>query len=251
MPILVAASVVLQFVCLVHVFRTGRPYWWAWIILIGSFLGAAVYLVTQVLPDLRHDPSARRALRRVQKTIDPERERRELADRLELSPTVHNRLLLARERMQAGDPIAAEALYRECLTGLHATDPHLMLGLAQAQFLRGDFGATIATLDALIAANPGFRSTDGHLLYARALEALGNHARAIDEYAALVDNHPGEEARVRYARLLATLGRRADSAQQYRDVLRRIRLAPRHYGRAQREWMEEAKRELARLETSA
>ena len=57
MPVLLIASVLLQFVCLVHMVRSGRPYWWIWVIMIGSYLGVAVYFFTQMLPDLRNDPT--------------------------------------------------------------------------------------------------------------------------------------------------------------------------------------------------
>ena len=46
---------------------------------------------------------------------------------------------------------------------------YLMLGLARAQFAKGDPVATRATLDDLIRLNPEFKSADGHLLYSEAL----------------------------------------------------------------------------------
>lgn len=244
MPLLLTLSVALQFACLVHVFRTGRPYWWAWIILIGSFLGVAVYVVTQVLPDLRHDPAARRASRRVRHLLDPDHDRRTLGERLARSDTVHNRLLLARERIEAGDPLAAEPLLEACLTGLHATDPDIMLDLARCRFLRGDHAGCRQTLEALIAANPDFRSPQGHLLYARALQTLGDLDAALAEYVALAPQFPGEEARVRHGLLLKQLGRGAEATRVFRESLDRARLAPAHYWKSNHEWIELARAEL-------
>src|SRR5690606_38484897 len=97
MPLLVIASIALQFFCIVHMIRSGRPYWWAFIIIIGSFLGSAVYIVTQVLPDLRYSYGAQRAVRRVKRAIDPQRERRRIEAELAVADTVTNRLRLARE----------------------------------------------------------------------------------------------------------------------------------------------------------
>jgi hypothetical protein len=244
MPLVLIVSIALQFACLVHVFRTGRPYWWAWIILIGSFLGVAVYAVTQILPDLRHDPAARRASRRVRHLLDPDHERRELSDRLAQSDTVHNRLQLARERIAAGDPLAAEPLLEACLTGLHATDPDIMRDLARCQSLRGDHAACRQTLESLIAANPGYRSPDGHLLYACTLQKLGESDAALAELAALAPQFPGEEGRVRHGLLLKQLGRNDEAQQVFRESLQRARLAPGHYWKANREWIEVARAEL-------
>ncbi len=93
-------------------------------------------------------------------------------------------------------------IYQNCLTGVFADDPKLLLGFAQAQFAAGDAAGARNTLDDLIRRNPDFKSPDGHLLYARALEAEGNHEKALVEYATLAEYYPGAEAGVRYAKLL-------------------------------------------------
>jgi hypothetical protein len=162
MHLLFVVSVVLQFLCLVHMVRSGRPYWWIWVIMLGSYLGVAVYFFTQILPELQRSPSTRRALRKVQRSLDPERERRRIAAELEVADTVANRLRLAGESLTLGDFDTAERLYAECLRGHYRDAPDVMLGLAGAQFGRGDHAAARATLEALIRANPDFRSPDGH-----------------------------------------------------------------------------------------
>jgi hypothetical protein len=244
MPILVIASVCLQAFCLFHMVRSGRPYWWAWIIVLGAFLGAFVYFVTQVLPDLRHDPAARRAVRHVQRAIDPERERKRIAAQLEVADTVDNRLKLAAECLVLGDLLNAEELYLSCLKGVHATDPDILLGVAKAQFGRGDAAAAKKTLDTLIASNPGFNSYDGHLLYARSLEALGDDTGALHEYETLAASFPGEEGRARYGLLLKRMNRPTDAQQVFKQILARIKVAPKYYQRAQREWIELAREQL-------
>jgi len=244
MPLLVILSLVVQFYCLVHVIRTGRPYWWILIIMLGSFLGAGVYLVTQVLPELRDNPTARRTARQVRRALDPEREKRRIAQELEVADTVQNRMRLAGECLALGDILNAEELYQSCLKGPHATDPYLMLGLAQAQFARGDAAATRRTLESLMAANPDFRSSDGHLLYARALEGVGDLDGAVHEYEALVEGYAGEEARARYALLLKRMDRPVDAQEMFKKVLARAKVAPAYYRKVQREWIELAKEQL-------
>ena len=74
-------------------------------------------------------------------------------------------------------------IYQNCLTGVFADDPKLLLGYAHAQFAANDPAGTRKTLDDLIAKNPDFKSPDGHLLYARALEGEGNTEKALAEFA--------------------------------------------------------------------
>jgi hypothetical protein len=200
-----------------------------------------------VLPNLGTSPTARRAVRGVRERIDPEHGKRKAARNLEVADTLDNRRRLAEQSLASGDYQQAEALYRKSLTGMYATDPHLMLGLAQAQLALGQADEARATLDALIAANPKFRSTDGHLLYARAHAAEGNIAAALHEYEALVQGFPGEEARVRQAQLLKVDGQRTKAAEVLREVLKRSSLAPKYYRREQRAWIDLAKRELQDL----
>lgn len=238
-PILLL-SILLQIGCGVHVVRTGRPLYWIFILLIGSVL---VYLLAEVLPDLQRSRGANRALGRVRDRIDPGRRTRAASRDLEIADTLDNRRRLAERRLADGDYAGAEALYREALRGLYATDPTLMLGLAQAQFHRGEPAAARDTLDALIAANPTFRSHDGHLLYARAVEACDDFDAAAEEYEALVQDYPGEEPRVRYAGLLQRHGRQDKAQALYAETLRRVDLAPAYYRREQREWVDIARRE--------
>lgn len=245
MPILIVASVLLQFFCLVHLVRTGRPYYWIWLILIGSFLGSAVYIITQVIPELRNDPASRKLVRNVQDRIDPERQRRRIAQQLDVADTVDNRRKLAEECMRLGDYANAAELYQSVLKGIYASDAAFLLGLAQAQAGQQQYAAARDTLDALIKANPDFRSDDGHFLYARCLEELGEHARALEEYQVLSTSYPGEEARLRYGLLLKQAGRPHDARQVFEDMLKRARVAPKYYRRKEKEFLDAAQKELA------
>ena len=85
---------------------------------------------------------------------------------------------------------------------------------------------------------------NGHLLYARALEAMGDTAAALHEYEALASGFPGEEGRARYAQLLLRDGQKDKAQAVFRDIVKRSDLAPGYYRRDQREWIDLAKREM-------
>jgi hypothetical protein len=250
MPIAAAAIILIQVLLAIHVAKTGRQLYWIMIIVMLPLIGSAAYFFAEMLPELRNNPSARRAVRNVANTIDPAREKKKIEAQLAVADTVQNRLRLAREHLDLGDFLNAEELFQSSLRGPHATDPDIMLGLAQSQFGRGDAAATRKTLDALKAANPDYRSTDGHLLYARSLEALGDNDAAILEYQVLATSYPGEEGRARYALLLKRMNRGPEAQKVFADVLARAKIAPRYYQRANREWIELAREQAAGTEAS-
>ncbi|MEF9977957.1 MAG: tetratricopeptide repeat protein [Thermomonas sp.] len=241
-PILLL-SIVLQIGCAVHVIRTGRPMYWVFLLLIGSYIAVVIYLLAEVLPDMRNNPGARRAMRDAHNRIDPARQKRQAAAQLDLADTADNRRRLAEESLRTGDFAHAEELYGSALQGMYRTDPHLMLGMAQAQFGQGHAQRARDTLDALIAANPEFRSSEGHLLYARSLEAMGDVPAALHEYEALVQGYPGEEARARYGLLLRHDGQTDKAHAVFAEILKRSNTSPAYYRRDQREWIDLAQRE--------
>lgn len=243
-PILLL-SILLQIVCAVHAVRTGRPMYWVFILLIGSYVAVAIYVLAEVLPGMRNSPGARRAVRGIHDKVDPERRKRMAGRRLDLADTLENRSALAEQSLLSGDYQQAAELYRSSLKGLYKTDPGLMLGLARSQFALGQYRETKDTLDALIAANPKFRSPEGHLLYARAVEGTGQVEAALHEYETLASSYPGEEGRARYGLLLKRDGRLVKAREVFSEILKRSNAAPKYYRREQREWIELAERESA------
>lgn len=246
MPILIL-SIVLQVACCVHVVRTGRPMYWILILLMFSYIAVLIYFIAEILPDLRNGRGSRKVVRKVRNALDPERDKRRAEQNLQLSDTQANRRELAAESLRHGDYGRAAELYQGALKGLYATDPELMLGLARAQYGMKRPQEAKATLDALIAANPTYRSKEGHLLYAKSVEETGDVAAALEEYAAVVQGYPGEEARLRYGLLLKRSGDKARAAELFKEILDRSAVAPKYYQREQRDWIETARQELSAL----
>lgn len=245
MTVLGFLILMVEIACAVHVMRTGRNPIWAYLVVFVPIVGMAAYVIVEILPDLGRSRTARRAAGGMARAINPGKALREARRRAQITPTAENKAALAEACLAAGQPAEAVALYREALTGIHATDPGMMRGLAEALFLLGQPAKAQATLDRLRDANPDYNSPDGHLLYARSLEAQGRLADALAEYEALVAYYPGQEARCRYALLLRQNGRTAEARRLFEEVYQRIKYGPRYQRRMQREWYSLAKRELA------
>jgi hypothetical protein len=246
MSLLFIISLLIQAGFIIHVIKTGRNQLWIWVLIVPglAFAGILAYVVVEILPELFRSRTAQRTARGFRKAIDPGANLRRYEHEARVAGNVASRQRYAEELARHGRYDDAIAQYREALSGLYEHDPNLMLGLAQAQFGKGEASAARATLDELIRLNPEFRSPQGHLLYARSLEAEGNVPKALEEYRVLAPSYPGAEASVRYAQLLQAQGRRAEAQQVARELLEQARIAPGHYRRAQRPWLEAAQRLL-------
>ncbi|HTV52131.1 MAG TPA: tetratricopeptide repeat protein [Steroidobacteraceae bacterium] len=244
MSLLFILSILIQVGFIIHVIKTGRNPMWIWVLILPVLAvpGMIAYLFVEVVPELLRGRTAQRARRGFRRALDPGADLRRLENEARLTGNVASRQRYAEELVRHGRYDEAIPLYRQTLTGLYEHDPNLMLGLAKAQFGKADAGAARATLDELLRLNPDFRSPEAHLLYARALEAEGSTEKALEEYRGLASHYPGAEAAVRYAQLLKTQGRAAEAASVARELLEQARIAPAHYRRAQRDWLDTAAR---------
>jgi hypothetical protein len=245
--ILFALMLAVQVSLVVHVVRNDRPIYWIFLIMFLPAVGTIAYFIVEILPGLSGNQQARSTIRNIKKSLDPEADLREHEKRHRLSGSVEAARGLAAELRDAGRFDESIQHYEKALTGLYERDPDLMLGLAQSQFAKKDFQSAAGTLDDLMLHNPEFRSQDGHLLYARANEELGNLDKAESEFKAVASYYAGAEAETRYAALLEKLGKNESALALYEEVVNSADLAPKHYQSAQKKWIAEAKDGVKRL----
>ena len=244
MPAVGVMLLLVQIAFAVHVVRTGREIYWIFIIIFLPAIGCLIYFVTQVMPELGQNRGLRMAGSGLARAIDPQRELRRRKEELAVVDTIENRVKLAEECIAAELGTDAIELLEPCLRGGNENDPNILLTLAQAQFSAGQYQAAKETMEHLIAANPTFKSHDGHLLYARTLEALDLKERTLKEYESLAASYPGEEARVRYGMLLQRIGQTEKARQMFTESLSRAKRAPGYYRKKEREWLKLARQNL-------
>jgi hypothetical protein len=228
-----------------HASRTGRLQPWAFIILMVPLIGALAYIAVELVPEWFGSPQARQARQRVANRLDPEKQYRELSDRLISADTIANRAALAAECMKIARFDEAERHYDHILALPMGDDPAYMLGKAEAQFSRPRPADAIETLDELQRKWPDFRSAEGHLLYARALADAGRTDEALEEFHAVAAYFPGAEARVRYGLLLKLVGRTAEAKVVFTELLLQMKRAPSYVRSAQAEWLSIAEKQLS------
>ena len=240
-------SLVIQVILITHCIRTGRNMLWILAIALLPPAGWIAYVIVELLPSLFRGRGTQRALRGMRQALDPSEELRRYEAEVSRSGDVASRQHYADALVRHGRAAEAIDAYRQALSGIYASDPNLLFGLARAQFASGAAAAARATLEQLNAHNADFRNPDAHLLYARALKAEGNRERALSEFAAVTGYYAGAEAPLRYAQLLRSAGKSEDAKRVLKELLEHARLAPRYYRRMQREWLVLAERELSAL----
>lgn len=244
MPLLIALTAFIQAFFLFHVFRTGRPYWWALLILSTPIVGCIIYYLVEVFPGSREQRDAKRVARQVAFAFMPHAElQRRLSD-VELCPSVNNRIAAAEGLMRCGMYNRAVGMYESALSGIYVKDPQLLMGLARAHVNNHTFEQAREVLERLGRIDARFRPDESRLLNARALEGLGREEEALQEYEELTHVFVGLEAKCRYALLLKRLGFSKQANHIFRDVLvyaRRfnIRLE------AEQVWIDTARRSLS------
>lgn len=234
----------LQVLLVVHVLKTGRNRYWILMLLFLPMIGGLAYLLVEILPELSGSIGGQRARRNLAGIVNPGAQLRRLAAAWEQTPNADNARHYGAALLEAGQHEEAEKVIDQALAGLFSTEPNLMLLKARLKFDAGDAAAAARVLDELQAANPGFRSADGHLLLARALEASGQVERALQEYRAVAGYYPGVEARYRHALALEQSGQDDEARAELEQIINDARLAPAHFRKAQASWLRRAKAAL-------
>lgn len=236
MPILIGLSLAFAIFLCVHAVRTGQAQYWLWIILMFQPLGGVVYLVAVYLPEVFGSPTAQRLQATARHALDPTREYREAQTAVEDSPTVRNQSRLAEAAAALGRHDEAERLYRDAAHGIHAEDPTLLLGRANALIELGRNQEARTALDKLGENVEDGRTPAAALALGRANEGLGRVAEAEDAYQWALERMPGFEAAGRYAAFLARSGRRKEAEDLLADIDRRIVKTNRHFRAEAKSW---------------
>jgi len=234
-------SVLIQVALVVHIVKTGRDTKWIWIVTMLPRAGALAYLVVEVLPGVLR--------RRQSPPVQPERDitPAQSESRPEgylVDPALAHLLDEGEALLQAERYHEASEFYEARLTGTLVHQPDLMHGLARAEFALQHFARARQVLDQLIEFNPDFKHPDGHLLYARTLEALNETTAARHEYQVLHNYYPGAEASLRFAQFEQALGNRDECQRLLQSLLERAQQAGDDYQKQQESWLAEARQML-------
>jgi hypothetical protein len=245
MPVLFGLSMAIAILLCVHVVRTGRETFWLWIILAFQPLGGVVYLLTALIPDLMGGSTARNLQKAARQAIDPNGEYREAKLACDDTPTVRNQSRLAAAAARLGHHAEAEALYRAAAQGVHAEDPALLLGHANALIELGRAQEALTVLERLGQNEHDGRTAGAALALGRAYEALGRIGEADTALQWASQRLPGFEGIGRYAAFMARNGRRSEAQEAVDEMDKRLTKLKPQFRKEGRYWRDLAAKALA------
>lgn len=219
MPVLGVVVVLIQLCFAFHALRTGRPYWWIFIIMGFPVMGCVIYYFVEVFPGSREHRSAHKTARRIVKALQPDADLKKRAEEVEICGSVDNKRALAEECIAHGMYAEAARLYESCLEGPFGRDASLIYGLARAAVEGGDWPKAAAAIERLRALDAKYRLYEVRLLEARVLEGRGENDAALAAYRELAPVYVGLEARYRYGALLSRLGQQQAALQIFDELL--------------------------------
>jgi hypothetical protein len=224
-------GIFLQALAVLHFARRRPDTFWLWVILIGGGLGALVYIVAEVIPDVRLLQGAYQ--------VFPRRKRiRQLEAMIVDNPSIGNFEELGDLYLDDGKFAKA----RECLDRVvgrsDEIDPRYRRALAAIGL--DDFAAAVPDLEAVLARDPRYDYQRAAGLYAHALARLGRRDEADAAFRSVLETSTLSETEYNYAAFLAATGRTAEARELADTILRKKKTMPDYIKRRERVWFRRA-----------
>ena len=233
--------IVLQVAMAVHVVRTGRPWWWLWIIFGFPFLGSVAYLYFEVLPAGKL-PSFRDIAWKLKGSAG---RIAALKEELEEVDTMNNRLRLAQELSLAKKFDEAAAVLEEGMSAAHRDDAYVLHPYAEALINGGHFQRAEEVVNRMNLKDAKELGPRKDLQMARICAGLGKAKEAEERYQQLLPVFVGESARGYFAEFLVKANRVAEARELWADVLRKYRKATKIWRKSEKKWFLAAKTGLS------
>jgi hypothetical protein len=230
---------ILQAVALVHFIRRRPDTYWLFVILIGGWLGALVYIAVEVVPDA--------GLLRTEFQVFPRRRRiRELERAILDNPSAGNYEELGLLYLDDENFARARACYDKAISArTDSPDPFYRRGVAEVAL--GDFAAALPDLEHAVAADPNydFHRAKGLLAHAYAQTAQPEKAEAMFRQATNISTI--SETYYNYALFLYSQGRIDEARPWAQTILDKRPSMPAYQRRRERSWFRKAQTLLLRL----
>jgi len=225
-------GVLFQVLMIVHFFRRRPEGYWFFVILFLGPLGALVYFVIEVVPDLRVKPPwiARLERRRRRQWLEhmaggsPSVETLQELGEICAAESEHARAVDLFTRVLRRDRDSREALH----------------GRAKSLVELGRIEEAIADLEPVARAEPNYSFWDASLTLAECYDRAGRNDDARRAYQEILGRTTVSRAYYGYGTLLAKLGDKEQAREMMRQILAKQPALPRYLRRQERPWFRKA-----------
>lgn len=232
-------GIILQGVAIVHFIRRRPDTYWLYIIMFLGPVGAAIYIVAEVLPDL--------GLLRDTFKVFPRRKRiRELEAAILDNPSAGNYEELADLYLDEKKFALARQCYDKAISSrTDSPDPFYRRAIAQAEM--GDFSAAIPDLERVLAKDRkyDFHRALGLLAHCYAKSGQPEKAEALFQQATQISTL--SETYFNYASFLSAQGRNAEAREWAQRIMAKKPTMPGYLKRRERPWFRRANALLKRV----
>jgi len=236
-------GLLLQVAAILHFIKRRPDTYWLFIILLLGPIGAAVYLVAEVVPDA---PLLRQSWK-----VFPRRKRiRELEALVQANPSPGNFEELGDLALEDGKFEKARAAFdRSIAVRGDSLDAYYRRGICALEM--GDVAAAIPDLELVVGKEPGYDFYRAGGLLAHAYARTGQPERAEELFRQVTARSVLSETYLHFAELLASEGKAAEAREWAQKVVDKKIAMPGYLKRRERPWFRSANKLLKRVPAPA
>ena len=235
-------GLIFQAIAIVHFIKRRPDTIWLYVIVFLGPLGAAVYIVIEVVPDLG-------LIRQSFDSFGRKRRIQGLTALVQHNPAAGNWEELGDLYLEEGKWAKAREAYDKAISPrMDSHDAKYRRGVAEIQL--GDFEAAARDLAEVHARDPKYDFYRGTALLAHAYAQLGRPEEADALFRQATEFAVLSETFYNYASFLAAQGRHAEAREWAQKILDKKPGMPRYLQRRERPWFRKAKALLKRVRTS-
>ncbi len=232
-------GIILQAIAIVHFIRRRPDTYWIFVILFLGWIGALVYIVAEVVPDV--------GLLRTSFQAFPRRRRiHELEHAVLDNPSAGNYEELGLLYLDDHKFARARACYDKAIASrTDSVDAFYRRGVAESEL--GEFATAVPDLEHAVKADPNYDFYRAVGLLAHAYAETGNAEKAAALFQQATKISTSSETYYNYALFLHAQGRKEEARQWAQKILDKGPTMPRYQRRRERPWFRKAYALLARL----
>ena len=232
----------MQILAILHFLRRRPESYWFFIIFFGGFLGASVYILVEILPDLG-------LLRDTMQGFGRRSRIQKLETDILDNPSAANYEELGELYKDQGQYAKGSEAFTKAIAA-RSDSIYTFYSRALCSLGMNDFAAAIADLERVVAADRRFDYYRAAGLLADAYVRTGDLQRAEPLFAEVTHISTTPETLYNYASFLKTANRRDEAREWAQKILAKKRTLPRYMQRRERPWFRKGKALLRELISS-